>query len=140
MERLFGGKTRPLREMSALSLAFLGDGVYELLVREYLTAQGSSPVKKLHERAVAWVRCETQAALLHEALWPLLTEGERQAALRGRNAHVGHVPKNASVEDYHAATALEALFGWLYYQGELERLRALFDRIVERMEGHEGEE
>lgn len=59
-------------------------------------------------------------------LWPHLTEEEQQVYQRGRNAHVNHVPKNASVADYHAATAFEALFGYLYLDGKLERLRELF--------------
>ena len=130
MERLYGGEAPPLKEMSPLTLAFLGDGVYELFVREYLVNKGSCPVKKLHSRAVELVRCEAQARALSEKLWPLLTEEEQAAALRGRNAHVGHVPKNAEVSDYHGATALETLFGYLYLKGEIERLRELFAVIL----------
>lgn len=131
-EKLLGSECRPMNEMSPLSLAFLGDGVYELLVREYLVSQGSCPVKKLHARAVELVRCEAQAAALSETLWPMLTQEERDVALRGRNAHVGHVPKNAQVGEYHGATALEALFGWLYLRGETSRLRQLFSAILEK--------
>ncbi len=131
MERLYGGEAPPLKEMSPLTLAFLGDGVYELFVREYLVNQGSCPVKKLHSRAVELVRCEAQARALSEKLWPLLTGEEQAAALRGRNAHVGHVPKNAEVSDYHGATALETLFGYLYLKGEIQRLRELFFVILE---------
>ncbi len=133
MEKLIGGGFPPMEEMSPLTLAFLGDGVYELLVREYLVSRGNCPVKKLHNRAVEWVRCEAQAAALGETLWPMLTEEEQAVALRGRNAHVGHVPKNAEVKDYHGATALEALFGYLYLKGETGRLRDLFSVIAERM-------
>lgn len=123
-----------MNEMSPLTLAFLGDGVFEVMVRERLVEQGSCPVKKLHSRAVAWVRCETQHKLLRETLWPLLTEEEQTVAQRGRNAHVGHVPKNATVEDYHGATAFETLWGWLYLDGQTDRLRELFAVIVEAME------
>ncbi len=130
MERLLGAELPPLNELSPLTLAFVGDGVYELLVREHLVGQGNCPVKKLHGRAVEWVRCEAQAQALSATLWPMLTEEERQVALRGRNAHVGHVPKNAQVGDYHGATALEALFGWLYLRGELSRLRELFQAAL----------
>ncbi len=133
MEKLLDGACSPLNEMSPLTLAFLGDGVYELLVREYLVSQGSCPVKKLHSRAVEWVRCEAQSSALAETLWPVLTEEEKSVALRGRNAHVGHVPKNAKVGEYHGATALEALFGWLYLKGEAGRLRELFSLILEKM-------
>ncbi len=123
-----------MNEMSPLTLAFLGDGVFEVMVRERLVERGSCPVKKLHARAVEWVRCETQHRLLREALWPALTEEERAVAQRGRNAHVGHVPKNASVEDYHGATAFETLWGWLYLDGQQDRLRELFELIAGAME------
>ena len=61
----------------------------------------------------------------------MLSEEERDVALRGRNAHVGHAPKNAAVADYHGATALEALFGYLYLAGRGERLRKLFAQVIE---------
>lgn len=133
MEKLLNAASQPLNEMSPLTLAFLGDGVYELFVREYLVSKGSCPVKKLHSRAVELVRCEAQSKALSGDLWPLLTEEEQAVVLRGRNAHVGHVPKNAEVGDYHAATALEALFGYLYLKGETDRLRQLFAVILERV-------
>lgn len=116
--------------MSPLALAFLGDAVYGLLVRERLLRQGNSNARRLHAMSVDWVRCEAQARALQTIL-PLLTEEEQALAHRGRNAHVAHAPRNASVEDYHAATALEALFGALYLEGQLERLRALFERIAD---------
>ena len=80
------------QSLSPLTLAFVGDGVYELLVREHLVAQGNCPVRKLHSRKVELVRCQAQAKAL-ESLWPVLSEEERDVALRGRNAHVGHAPK-----------------------------------------------
>lgn len=130
MERLLGAQMPPINELSPLTLAFIGDGAYELLVREYLVSRGNCPVQKLHARSVELVRCEAQAKALAEKLWPLLTEEERQTALRGRNAHVGHVPKNAQAGDYHGATALETLFGWLYLRGELDRMRKLFLAVI----------
>lgn len=133
MEKLLNAEHKPLNEMSPLTLAFLGDGVYELFVREYLVSRGSCPVKKLHSRAVEMVRCEAQARVLHDILWDELSEEERAVVMRGRNAHVGHVPKNADVADYHAATALEALFGYLYLKGETARLNGLFVKILERL-------
>ena len=119
----------PLRDLSPLTLAFVGDVVYELPAREHIVAQGNCPVKKLNAKKVELVCCQAQAKALRQ-LWPQLTEAERDTALRGRNAHVGHVPKNATVEDYHSATALEALFGWLHLQGESARLRQLFAWII----------
>ncbi len=130
MEKLLDAPVQPMSELSPLTLAFIGDGVYELLVREFLVSQGNCPVKKLHSRAVELVRCEAQSKALAERLWPLLTEEEQAVALRGRNAHVGHVPKNAKVGEYHGATALETLFGWLYLRGEADRLRELFSAAI----------
>lgn len=94
MEKLYQGEFSP-KGLSPLPLAFVGDGVYELLVREHLLAQGNCPVKKLNSRKVELVRCQFQAQAL-ERLWPRLTGEEQEVALRGRNAHVGHVPKNAT--------------------------------------------
>ena len=128
MERFLQQPCDP-RQASPLTLAFVGDAVFELFVRERLVCQGNCSVNKLHKRAVEQVCCQAQAKALRQ-LWPQLTEAERDTALRGRNAHVGHVPKNATVEDYHSATALEALFGWLHLQGESARLRQLFAWII----------
>lgn len=133
MEKLLQGDISP-KGLSPLPLAFVGDGVYELLVREYLAAQGNCPVKKLHARKVELVRCQAQAQAL-EKIWPQLTPEEREVAQRGRNAHVGHVPKNAALADYHGATALEALFGYLYLFGDMTRLRELFRCVIEQYAG-----
>lgn len=132
MEKLLQGGTP--QGLSPLPLAFVGDGVFELLVREYLVSQGNCPVKKLHSRKVELVRCQAQAHAL-EMLWPELSQEEREMALRGRNAHVGHVPRNAEVADYHSATALETLFGYLYLKGEMSRLRELFGEIMKERNG-----
>lgn len=133
MEKLLQGDISP-KGLSPLPLAFVGDGVYELLVREYLAAQGNCPVKKLHARKVELVRCQAQAQAL-EKIWPQLTPEEQEVAQRGRNAHVGHVPKNAALADYHGATALEALFGYLYLSGNMTRLRELFRCVIEQYVG-----
>lgn len=123
MERFLETPCDP-SQLSPLTLAFVGDCVFELFVREALVCRSNCPVKKLHGAAVERVCCSAQAAGM-ERLMPILTEKEKEIFLRGRNAHVGHVPKNASVAEYHAATGLEALFGYLYLQGELSRLREL---------------
>lgn len=132
MERLLNGQLPPLKEMSPLGLAFLGDAVYGLLVREHLLQQGNSTARRLHGISVEWVRCEAQAKAL-KAIWEALTEDEQNWAHRGRNAHVSHIPKNAAPEDYHAATGLEVLFGALYTEGKMERIRELFQMIVHTM-------
>ena len=109
MEKFYQTESDP-KQLSPLTLAYVGDGVYELFVREYIVSKGNCPVKKLHSRAVSFVRCEFQAKVLSEVLMPLFTEEEKEVCLRGRNAHVSHVPKNSSVADYHAATAFECVF------------------------------
>lgn len=122
-----------LKNVSPLTMAFLGDGVYELLVREYIVSKGNCPVKKLNSAKVDMVRCEFQAKALREILEPLFTEAEQAVCLRGRNAHVGHVPKNSTVADYHAATAFEAVFGYLYLLGDTDRIKFLFGEIIKSL-------
>ena len=129
MGRLLPEDVEP-RNLSPLALAFVGDGVYELMVRERLVCQANRPVNELHKQAVAMVRAEAQAAAM-DAILPRLTEEEAAVFRRGRNAHPARrVPQNASVEEYHQATALECLFGWLYLKGDGARLRALFEEAV----------
>lgn len=118
------------KTMSPLTLAFVGDGIYELLVREYIVGKGNCPVKKLHAAKVDMVRCEFQAKITREVLIHAFSDEEMEIYMRGRNAHVGHVPKNSDVADYHAATAFEAVFGYLYLKGETGRLNELFMMVV----------
>ena len=127
MERLLQQLPCDPKQMSPLSLAFVGDAVFELFVREKLVCAGNCPVKTLHRRAVEQVCCQAQAqAAAGQRLFDSLTPEEQDIFRRGRNAHVNHVPKNAEPADYHAATALEALVGYLYLKGDLSRLQALF--------------
>lgn len=114
--------------LGALDLAFVGDGVYGLLVREHLARQGSRPVGELHRMAVGFVNASAQASA-YTVIHPLLTEQEEAVFRRGRNGGA-HPPKNADPGDYAKATGLEALFGWLYLSGQEERARALFQTIV----------
>lgn len=114
-----------LRTVSPLNLAFVGDGVYELMVRERLVCLANRPNKELHKLSVAQVRAEAQAAAL-DKLMPHLTEQELAVYKRGRNAHTSR-----NTNGYHKATGLEALFGYLYLSGELERVRELFELTLE---------
>ena len=118
-----------MKEISTLALAHIGDCVYELLVRTYLLRRGEHTNRKMHEATLAYVSAPAQARAADKIL-PRLTEEERAVWKRGRNSYVNSVPKNASVADYHAATGLEALFGWLYLRGERGRAGELFDLIT----------
>lgn len=124
MERLYNAGCDP-KLLSPLTLAFVGDGVFELFVRERLVCAGNCPVNSLHKQSVAQVCCSAQAQAAQKLL-PVLSEEELEVLKRGRNAHTNHLPKNASPADYHAATAFEALFGYLYLTGRIDRLRELF--------------
>ncbi len=114
-----------LREQSPLALAFVGDGVYEVLVRRMLVAGRRMPPAKLHSAAVRYVSAKGQFAAL-EAVLPLLTEEEQGVVRRGKNASKASVAKHASPEEYRASTALESLFGWLYLQDRGQRIEELF--------------
>ena len=124
MDRLYP-KDIDLHTLSPLALAFVGDGVYSLMVRERLLSQANRPVNDLHKMAVKAVRAEAQSAAM-EKLLPLLTEEEEAVFKRGRNAHTAR-----SGADYHRATGLEALFGYLYLDGQIDRVRELFALCVE---------
>ena len=117
-----------LHEVSPLTLAFIGDGVFDLLVREKLVCEANRPVGTLNSEKIAVVNCKAQADAAKKLLG-VLDEEEMSAYRRGRNAHAMTVPKNAKKSDYHSATGLEALFGYLYLKGDIDRLRTLFEMI-----------
>lgn len=118
-----------MNEISILSLAHVGDAVYELLVRSYLVRHGQSRVVDLHRATVAMVKAPAQAKAA-AALLPALTEEEHAVYRRGRNSHVNSVPRGASKAEYHAATGLEAVFGYLYLSGRRERIDELFKLVL----------
>lgn len=115
--------------LSPLTLAFVGDTVFDLLVRGNLVMQANRPVGKLHPLAATKVCAAAQARDAHD-IAPLLTERETDIYRRGRNAHTGRIPKSASSAEYHSATGLEALFGWLYLSGRDDRIEELFEHII----------
>ncbi len=119
-----------LLAQSSLALAHLGDSVFELMVRSWLCTRGPSNVKKLHKATVGYVAAPAQAAMAPKIL-PLLTQEEADVFRRGRNTAPHSVPRAASREEYQTATALEALFGWLYLQGKTQRLNELFAIMME---------
>lgn len=118
-----------VNSISMLGLAHVGDSVYELLTRTWLCSQGHSSVSELHRLTVAHVNAPAQAEAAGRIL-ELLSEDERAVYRRGKNCKVNSVPHKASIGQYHSATGLEALFGWLYLQGRLDRIKELFDVIT----------
>ena len=111
--------------LSPITLAFVGDAVFELLTRQILTSGGTLPAETLHKECVAKVCASAQSAAA-EKIEPLFTEEEAEIFRRGRNCTGVHVPKSASSRDYRRATALEALFGYLWLSGRSERVMELF--------------
>lgn len=127
MDRFFGGEV-DAKAVNPLALAFVGDSVYDLFVREKLVCENKTQVNRLHSMAVHQVKASSQKDAAKK-IQPLLTKDENDVFLRCRNAHSGHIPKNATVEDYHYATALEGVFGYIYLKGDIERLRELVEII-----------
>lgn len=121
-----------VRQYSALTLAYIGDAVYEIVIRTYIVEKGNAPVEKLHKRASRLVKAGTQASLIM-AVKDDLTEEELAVFKRGRNAHSYTMAKNATMSDYRKATGCEALIGYLYLNGEYERLAALIHMGLERL-------
>lgn len=119
-----------VRERSPLALAFVGDGVLELLVRARLVAASRSNPGALHRQAVEMVSARAQFRSLHK-LESHLTDEEKDIVRRGRNASKATVSKHATPQEYRASTGLEALLGWLYLQDKIERLNELFELIWE---------
>ena len=120
-----------LRLINPLTLAFVGDGVYEMLAREQVVRKFTSlSAKKLHSLTVELVRASAQCEGF-EKIEPMLNEQEMGIFKRGRNASGVTAPKHTHISVYRTATGVEALFGWLYLSGQSERIRELFDIILE---------
>ena len=120
---------RTINSIPTLNLAFIGDGVYDLLVRESLVKNSSAHVGELNKLKVSMVNCKSQAEYVR-LLADELTDEEAEIYKRGRNTKVNSASKHSSLSDYHAATGLETLFGWLYLKGRTERINELFTLII----------
>ena len=117
-----------IHEQSPLNLAFVGDGVFELLVRQRLVERCRLTPGKLHAVCVKYVSAHGQSRAL-AVLEPLLTEEEAAVLRRGRNASKASVSKHATPQEYRASTGFEALMGWLFLTGQNQRIEALFDAL-----------
>ncbi|SHH93008.1 ribonuclease-3 family protein [Sporobacter termitidis DSM 10068] len=118
-----------IKNISALGLAHVGDAVYELMVRTWLCASGRATAKGLHKAAITYVSAPAQARGVQKLL-PVLTEEEHAVFRRGRNTRVNSVPRNATLEEYHASTGFETLFGYLWLKNRADRLNELFEIII----------
>ena len=119
-----------IRAVSNLGLAHVGDGVFELMVRSWLCIHGKATNRGLHKATVRYVAAPAQAKAAEKIL-PLLTQEEADVFRRGRNTSPHTVPKAASRKEYQTATAVEALFGYLWLKGETGRLNELFEIMME---------
>lgn len=121
---------RKIELMPPLHLAFIGDSVYALMVKEHLLQSGEK-LSILHKEATKRVRAGYQAQALR-LLMPVLSHEEAEFARKGRNAHARHqAPKSATTQEYQMATAFETLIGYLHVSGQTERLRALFSYLMD---------
>ena len=119
-----------LMNVSSLGLAHLGDAVFEVMVRSWVCTHGTARIKDLHKQTVGYVTAPAQACMA-ERIQPLLTEEEADVFRRGRNAAPHSIATSATRSQYQTATALEALFGWLWLQGRRDRLNDLFGAMME---------
>lgn len=132
---LSGAQPEELNTYSPGALAYLGDSVYELMVRTRLLAQGNRPADKLQQEGVTFSRAAAQAKAAQYLMERrLLSEEEELIYKRGRNTHTHTHARNAAHGDYQKATGLETLFGFLYLSGRDERLKELFALVCEVLE------
>ena len=124
IDSFFGIEGKDIRSFSPLTLAYIGDAVYEIVIRTIIVEKGNAPVNKLHHKASSLVKAVAQKEAMEKIL-PLLTEEEEAVYKRGRNAKSYTSAKNASVIDYRIATGFEALMGFLYLMGRNERMLEL---------------
>ncbi len=123
------GDKVPPNQYSALTLAYIGDAVYELFVRTYLLSDANFPVQKLHKSAIKLVNAKAQSNL-YQKIKDILSDEETAVYKRGRNTN-SHPPKNADMVDYKSATGVEALIGYLYLKGESERISELLRYLID---------
>ena len=112
---------KDIRTYNPVTLAFIGDTIYDLFVRTLIVGEGNASVNVMNRRAASIVKAEAQAKV-HDLILPMLSEQEADILRRGRNAHKKTSAKNASITDYHKATGVEALIGYLYMSGDTERI------------------
>ncbi len=133
MQELFRMQEVDIKEYSPLALAYIGDAVYELIIRSLVLNEGNRQVQKMHKRTSSMVQASAQAKII-TALNDRLTEEEHAVYKRGRNAKSMSPAKNQSVSDYHKATGFEALMGYLYLKNEWKRMLELIKAGLDALE------
>lgn len=129
----FGKEQLDIKTVSPLTLAYIGDCIYDLYIRTIIVEAGNAPVNKLHKRVSDLVKAQTQMELI-KSIEDILTDEERQVFKRGRNAKSYTSAKNASKSDYRNATGFEALLGYLYMIGNIERISFLIKEGLVKLE------
>ncbi|MFD2043197.1 Mini-ribonuclease 3 [Ornithinibacillus salinisoli] len=125
-----------VKQMKSLALAYMGDAIYEVYVREHLLQTGQIKPQQLHQHAITFVSAKAQSAVILDWLESdFLSEEEKSVVKRGRNAKSGSVPKNTSVQTYRYSTAFEALIGYHYLLKNENRLLELLEKAVQHLEG-----
>lgn len=133
LKETFELEYQDIRTYSPLTLAYIGDAIYELVIRTILVKKGNTQVNKLHKRASRLVKASAQSAMI-EKLKPYLTEEEMSVFKRGRNAKAATMAKNATMSDYRRATGFEALMGYLYLTEQWERMLELMKTGIREVE------
>ena len=133
MQELFRMQEVDIKEYSPLALAYIGDAVYELIIRSLVLNEGNRQVQKMHKRTSSMVQASAQARII-TALNDRLTEEDHAVYKRGRNAKSMSPAKNQSVSDYHKATGFEALMGYLYLKKEWKRMLELIKAGLDELE------
>jgi len=118
-------------QLNGLTLAYIGDAVYELAVRHHLIQTGQVKPNELHHLAISYVSAKAQASIIHDWLTnKKLSKEEKAVVRRGRNAKSGSTPKNMTIQEYRYATGFESLIGYLYLQQNQERLDELIEQAI----------
>ncbi len=131
IEQEFGVEPKDIRTYSPLTLAYIGDGVFDLIIRSVVVGKGNTSPNKLHQFTSQIVKATTQSAMI-DSLEDILSEEEMDVYRRGRNAKSHSVAKNASVGDYRKATGFEALIGYLYLRNQIERIVELIEIAIDK--------
>lgn len=118
-----------IREYNIKTLAYMGDAVYELYIREYIVKNSREVASKLHKKTIKFVSAKAQEYIINN-IFELLTEEEKEIYKRGRNANANTVPKNTDVVTYKKATGFESVIGYLYFTGQKRRLKDIINKSI----------